>query len=76
LSLVRGLVSAGAEGLVAGACQHDARYIAVIRGELEGLKEFFKRLAAKGIVYLGPIDNDPGGAIADFVDHIGELGRV
>jgi hypothetical protein len=43
---------------------------------MKGLNKLFKRLAAKGIIDLGPIDDDPGGTIADFVDHIGEFGRV
>ncbi len=76
LSFVRGLVAAGAERLVAGAGQHDARNVAVVRGNLERLNQFFQRLATKGIIDLGPIDDDPGGTIADFVDHIGEFGRV
>src|SRR5882724_5751523 len=70
LSFVRGLVAARAESLVACTGQHDARDIAVVRGEVEGLNQFFERLAAKGVIELGPIDDDPGGTIADFVDYI------
>jgi len=44
-----------------------------VGGYLKRLDQFFKRLAAKGIIDLGPVDDDPGGTIADFVDHIGEL---
>jgi hypothetical protein len=73
---MRGLVAAGAECLVAGARQHDARDVAVIGGKLKSLNELLKRLAAKRIVDLRPVDNDPGGAVADFVDHVGELARV
>src|SRR5258708_7158576 len=76
LSLVRGLVAAGAEGLVAGTRQHDAPNVAVVCGKLESLNQFFQRLAAKGIIDLGTIDNDPGGTIADFVDHIRQFARV
>src|SRR6266851_5963403 len=76
LSFMRGLIAAGAERLVAGARQHDARNVAVVGGNLERLNQFFKRLATKGIIDLGPVDDDPGGTIADFVDHIGEFGRI
>jgi hypothetical protein len=76
LSFVRGLVAAGAESLVTGAGQHDARNVTVVRGDLERLNQFFQRLAAKSIIDLGPIDDDPGGTIADFVEYVGEFGRV
>jgi methylmalonyl-CoA mutase cobalamin-binding subunit len=76
LSFMRGLVATGAERLVAGASQHDAGNVAVVGGNLKRLDQFFQRLTAKGIIELGPVDDDPGGPIADFVDHIGEFGRI
>jgi len=73
---MRGLVAAGAEGFVAGAGQHDARDLAIVGGNVEGLDQLFQSLPTEGIVDLRPIDDDPGGAVADFVDDVGELGRV
>ncbi len=74
LAVLGALVAAGAEGLVAGAGQHHARHPAVIGGQLEGRDHFLDRLRAEGVVQLGPVDDDPGGPAADFIEDVFELG--
>src|SRR3981189_1325910 len=44
LSLVSELVPPGAELLVASACQHNARNVSIVGGEVESLNQFFQGL--------------------------------
>ena len=70
LAVVRGLVAAGAERLVAGAAEHDAADVLVPAGALKGVDQLIAGDAAKGVVFFRPVDGDVCGALAHFVQDV------
>ncbi len=76
VAAVRRLVAAGAEGLVAGAGQHDGADVAVVAGAVQRPDDLVAGLAAKGVHLLGPVDRDPGHAVAHFVEDVFEFHGV
>src|SRR5690606_20117781 len=70
VAVVRRLIAAGAKGTVAGTGQHDATHVAVVAGLVQGIDQLVAGLPAKGVHLLGPVDGDPGHAVADFVENV------
>src|SRR5690606_26135532 len=60
----------GATGRVAGTGQHDATHVAVVASRVQGIDQLVAGLPAKGVHLLGPVDGDPGHAVADFVENV------
>ena len=73
LAFVRGLITPGAEGPVTSACQDDAADFRVIACLLEGADQLVTGLAAKGVHLFGPVDGDPGDAVFDLEEDVGEV---
>src|SRR5690606_32179653 len=70
IAVVGGLVSAGAEGAVAGAGEHDRADRAVVAGAVEGADQLVAGLATERVHLVRPIDRDPGDRVADLVEDV------
>lgn len=70
------LIAAGAESAVAGAGKHDRADVLVIPGLVEGADQLVASLAAERIHLVRAVDDDPGDAVARFIDQVfvGHLG--
>ena len=64
------LVAAGAEGLVAGAGQHDDADVAVGPRGAERGHHLVDGLGAEGVAHLRPVDRDPRDAVARVVENV------
>jgi hypothetical protein len=70
------LVTAGAEGIVAGAGEGDDADGGVGAGSFEAPNQFVNGVSAKGVVAVGAIDGDPGESAVGLVEDIGEFATV
>jgi hypothetical protein len=67
-------VASGAEGLVAGAGEHDRPDRRVGPGEAECLDELLDGLGAEGVVALRAVDRDVGTAVRHGIRDVLEVG--
>ena len=73
IAVVCGLVAAGAECAIARPSEYDCTDILVVACLVQGLDQLIASLATERVHLLRSIDNDPGNAVADFIDEIFEL---
>ena len=72
-AVLRALVAAGAERLVAGAGENDDADALVVVRVLEGNNQFLAGVGGEGVVGLGPVDGDGGNAIGLGVEQVREI---
>jgi phage-related minor tail protein len=70
LAVMRGLVAAGAESPLAGSGQHDGADLARVAGTADRVDELVAGAAAKRVHLVGPVDGDPGRAVAHVVEDV------
>jgi hypothetical protein len=68
-------VAAGAEGLIARAGEDDRRHPGIGPRGAKRFHQLLDRLAAKGVVALGPIDRDDCGGLVDLIADVFVAGQ-
>ena len=64
------LITAGAEGLIACACEDDDADVWVFTTGVEGVYQFCECFWSKGVAYFGAVDCDLSHAFGFFKDDV------